>query len=192
MTKEERELDMFEAFAKQSPLNIDPGSARNEKPPMPDISSAIAGQPHHFELVRVFDEKMARRIAITNRTRKITGGAFSQDRTLINAVRKKAGKTYPVPNTSLDLLIYYDEQRSSFEALFDETRRELSSFLEDMTLKGRWNRVWIYDHNSRRILDVYPPAGGLWQRMFAKLKFWIAKLKFWILKQISMRAKVNP
>jgi hypothetical protein len=190
MTKEERELEMFKAFAKKSPLNIDHGSARNENPPMPDISSAIDGQPHHFELVRVLDENMARRTAIANRAKKkITGGAFSQDRTLINAVRKKSGKTYPVSNTSLDLLIYYDEQTPSFEALFDETRRELSLFLQEMTLKGRWNRIWIYDHNSGRILDFYPPlaplTGRLWCRLFAKLKFWILNL-------ISKRTKVNP
>jgi hypothetical protein len=156
MTKEQREMEMFKAFAKRSPQNIDPGSARNEKPPMPDISSTIDGQPHHFELVRVLDENMARRMAITDRTRKITGGAFSQDRTLINAVQKKAGKKYPVPNTSLDLLIYFDEQVPSFDALFDETWRELLLVLQEMTLKGRWNRVWIYDHNSGRILYVHP------------------------------------
>jgi hypothetical protein len=145
MTKEQREMEMFEAFARKSPQNIDPGSARNEKPPMPDISSTIDGQPHHFELVRVLDENMAQRMAITNRTRKITGGAFS-----------KAGKKYPVPNTSLDLLIYFDEQVPSFDALFDETWRELLLVLQEMTLKGRWNRVWIYDHNSGRILYVHP------------------------------------
>lgn len=158
--KEQHELKMFEAFANECPLNIDPGSARNEGPPMPDISCIMDGQPHHFELIRVLDGKMAQRMATTNRTRKITGGAFSQDRTLIDAVRKKSGKTYPVPKTSLDLLIYYDEQRPSFGALFDETRRDLLLFLQDMTLTGRWNRVWIYDHNSGQILYVHPKVAN--------------------------------
>jgi hypothetical protein len=154
--KERRELEIFLAFARVCPLNIDLNSASNEKEALPDISCAINGKTHYFELGRVLDEGLAKRLDYSLKTGQITGGAFSQDGPLIRIVQQKSKKTYPVPKDSLDLLIYYDEQVPLPDALYDETRSTLMILVQDMTLFGKWNRVWFYDHFLREILDVYP------------------------------------
>ncbi|MGH9752949.1 MAG: hypothetical protein ACREA2_09210 [Blastocatellia bacterium] len=158
--KKRDEMKVFNAFAELCPLKIDPGSAYNEDPPLPDISCRIDGQPHHFELGRVLDRNMAQRRARTMKTRVITGGAFSQDGPLIRILEQKAAKTYPVRKESLDLLIYYDEQVPLPEALFPETRGRLLVLVQNMTLFGQFNRIWFYDHPQRRILGFHPATHG--------------------------------
>jgi hypothetical protein len=156
LNKAKRELEVFRSFADVCPLNLDLRSAHNEEPPLPDIYCEIDGQPHYFELGRVLDEDLAKRMAHTVKTGAITGGAFSQDAPLIRIVEQKAANPYPVGKESLDLLIYYDEQVPLPEALLPETRSSLFVLVQSMTLVGQWNRIWFYDHFYRRILDVHP------------------------------------
>jgi hypothetical protein len=158
--KERHEANIFLAFAAACPLKIDPGSARNQNPPRPDIYCSIEGQDHYFELGRVVDRGLAGRLAHSMKTGQITGGAFSQDKPLLDIVRQKSKKTYSVSKPSLDLLIYYDEQVPLFEALRPETRSALFLLSRHMTQFGAWNRLWIYDHNSKKIGFVYPPLTG--------------------------------
>lgn len=158
--KAKREFEIFSAFADRCPLNLDLNSARNEDPPLPDIYCEIEVQPHYFELGRVLDENLAKKMAHTEKTGTITGSAFSQDGPLIRIFEQKAGKTYPVRKESLDLLIYYDEQTPLPKALFPETKGRLLVLVQSMTLFGQFNRIRFYDHHSGLILGFCPGIAG--------------------------------
>jgi hypothetical protein len=61
MNKEEKELEVFQSFSKNCPMNIVFDSIKNQKPRKPDIICQLdSGQFIEFELVEAIDEKILR------------------------------------------------------------------------------------------------------------------------------------
>jgi hypothetical protein len=151
--KEIRESRSFVGFARASGLPIDAMGHTNEKPPLPDISSTVDGQPHYFELGEITDEGLARRVSISERTGELTGGPFSQSEPLLKMFREKCGKAYPTNGVPVDLVLYYSRQYPHEGALLEYLKihtTEISSLIASSPYK----RVWIYSD--------WPPQKILW------------------------------
>lgn len=108
--KELAEMTAFLGFLVAASLNVDPGTPRNEKPPLPDISCRIEGRPYLFELGEITDEELAADVSTSLRTGEVGGGCFSEEGPLIRIIRKKAASTYKTNGAPLDLLLHYDKQ----------------------------------------------------------------------------------
>jgi hypothetical protein len=157
--KARRERQIFAQFAEVANeslnLGIDATSIKCEDEPKPDISCMMGAGKCYFELTEITDEGLARSVSISVKEMTITGGVFSQDSPLIDALTNKAIKTYPDLDGSLDLLAYYDKQYPpSAGAIQESTRRELYWIIQSMTRFGQWSRIWIYDTWNKRILGL--------------------------------------
>src|SRR5258708_814419 len=109
--KEMTEINVFNGFISASGFNVDPSSAKNEKPPMPDISCTIDGASYLFELGEVTDEKLAEQLGISQRTQTDgEGGFLSEEEPLVRMILKKAQSKYHTGGMLLDLVLHYDKQ----------------------------------------------------------------------------------
>jgi hypothetical protein len=147
-----RERTIFAQFAEVAGLQVEPASITSERPPKPDVSCLIEGEPHYFEMCEVTDEGLAARITQSIKTMSITAGFFRQDGPLLKVLEDKAQKDYETNEGKLELLIYYDRQSSPPNGgLRESTQRQLHLIAKTM-LSERWSRMWIYDANEHEVL----------------------------------------
>jgi hypothetical protein len=152
--KEINELQVFQAFAKVAPIQIDIGSERNAASPEPDVRCAIGGAPYYFELGEITDQAVARSLAMAFERDELTGGAFSQDRPFATILANKATKTYETSGVSVDLLLYYRKQYPPgpqyFSEMVDSCRHSLSAAL--IGGGGPFDRIWVFNFWEDRVL----------------------------------------
>ena len=150
--KELAEMDAFNGFVSASGLKVDPGTAKNEKPPLPDISCKIDDAPYFFELGEVTDEELAEQVGISKRTQADgDGGFFGEEKPLLRMVSKKAeSTTYSTGGVPLDLVLHYDKQYPFDPAYYLE--RYEADIAAAMTPNGPFSRIWIYDSWTKSVL----------------------------------------
>ena len=107
-------MTAFNGFVAASGVNVDPDTAKNEKPPMPDISCTIGGIPRLFELGEITDEELAQQIGESQRTQTDgEGGVLSEEEPLVRMILKKAQSTYQTGGVPLDLVLHYGRHRNA-------------------------------------------------------------------------------
>ena len=149
--KELAEMDAFNGFVSASGLKVDPGTAKNEKPPLPDISCKIDDAPYFFELGEVTDEELAEQVGISKRTQADgDGGFFGEEKPLLRMVSKKAESTYSTGGVPLDLVLHYDKQYPFVPS--DYLNRYEADIAAAMTPNGPFSRIWIYDSWTKSVL----------------------------------------
>ncbi|HVS83622.1 MAG TPA: hypothetical protein VHE60_17965 [Pyrinomonadaceae bacterium] len=144
------ERRIFNQFIATTNLRVDTGSIQSEKWPKPDISCAISGQHHYFELTEITDEGLARNMSCIDPL-KPTGGAYFDDRPLLKAFSTKSHKTYISCDGALELLAYYDKQYPPLD-LQPSIAQQFCWMTQDMILRGPWSRLWIYDSGNKKVL----------------------------------------
>jgi hypothetical protein len=117
---EMNEMEVFRAFVVAAGLNVDDGSARNAKPPEPDIWCSIAEAPYYFELGEAADTSVAHSLAQALENDEPTGGAFSQMEPFRDILTSKSGKKYVSNGSPIDLLLHYQKQTPPWKEYFDE------------------------------------------------------------------------
>ena len=149
--KETGEMAAFLGFMPAAELNVDPGTPKNEKPPLPDISCKIGGSPYFFELGEITDEELAKEIGISLRNQSDgEEGCLSEEEPLLRMILKKARSTYTTGGVPLDLILHYDKQYPFGPAEYlDRHEGEISTAL---TPSGPFSRIWIYDGWTKTIL----------------------------------------
>jgi hypothetical protein len=104
-------MKVFTEFAVAASLHVDSGTPGNEKPPLPDISCSIGGQPYLFELREITDEGLAGEIGRSLRSAADgEGGFLSEEEPLGRMISKKAASTYETGGVPLHLVLHYDKQ----------------------------------------------------------------------------------
>lgn len=162
--KELAEMRAFLGFIEAAEIGIDLDSPANEKPPRPDISCTIDGDPYFFELGEVTDQSLARDVSMSARDGEDgDGGFFDEDEPLLRIIRKKTLSTYQTGGAPLDLVLHYDKQSpiSPAECL----RRHETDIAAALIPTGPFSRIWIYDSWTHLVLwsragSVPPPAGS--------------------------------
>lgn len=148
------ELEVFRAFAMAAGIGVDEGSARNAKPPEPDIVCSIAGAPHYFELGEIADTSVAYSLAKALEKDEPTGGPFSQMEPFRDILTSKAGKTYVANGNPIDLLLHYQKQtppwKEYFDAMVDTYAREINAVLS--ANGGPFKRLWVFSVWGKEIL----------------------------------------
>jgi hypothetical protein len=148
--KESGEMKVFLDFVAAARLNVDSGTPKNEKPPLPDISCSIDAKPHLFELGEVTDEDLAANVEKSPRTGAAKDGAFSEENPLVRMILKKARSTYSTKGVPLDLVLYYERQYPFAPTEYLDWREaEIASALSPT---GPFSRIWIYDGWNNVIL----------------------------------------
>jgi hypothetical protein len=152
--KESDEMKIFMEFVTAAPLNVDSGTPKNEKPPLPDVSCTIGGKPYLFELGKIADQDLAAEVARSLHTGEVTGCAVSEEDPLVRMIMKKAGSTYRADGAPLDLVLYYDRQYPFAPVEYlDWHEAEIRTALLP---RGPFSRIWIYDGWNKTVL---------WQRV---------------------------
>lgn len=149
--KEMAEMNVFTGFATAAGLDVDPGSAKKEKPPVPDISCAIEGEQQFFELGEVTDEEFAEQIGVAQRTLTDGEGGFqSEEAPLVRMILKKAQSTYETAGAPVDLVLHFDKQYPF--APVDHLSSHGAEIATAMVPKGPFSRIWIYNGWDRSIM----------------------------------------
>ena len=164
-THDSENLDVFRRFLATKPFPVDPATARLESPPKPDGSCSRNGRLWYFELVRPVNPGIAeyssqlQRAAQHSPEGMASGQAFAAPMGVgfVEAVEKKARKTYELGGAFLDLLIWIDRRADFTIALSWPHVREP---LRDSVARhvGRWHTVWVFDPVDGHVLDSI--AGG--------------------------------
>ncbi len=149
------ESKAFVRFVIASGLVGDPFDHENENPPLPDIRSRIDGQTYYFEVGQIVDEELARRATISEKTGKITGGAFSELVPLLKMFREKCANSYPTNGAPVDLLLCYSRQAPPDEKVLLEYLKCYEAEITLLIRDGPFSRIWIYTDS--------PPRKVLWQ-----------------------------
>ena len=154
--KEVAELSVFSDFSAAAKLGVDPGTPKNEQPPLPDISCRIGGQPYLFELGEITDEALAGQIGRSLRAGTDgEGGFLSEEEPLVRMIVKKAGSTYQTAGVPVDLLLHYDKQYPFAPANYLELHEE--EIASALVPNGPFSRIWIYDGWNKTVLWVRTP-----------------------------------
>jgi hypothetical protein len=148
--KESGEMKVFMEFVAAGHLNIDPGTPKNEQPPLPDISCSVGGKQYLFELGEITDEELAAEIGRSLRTGAVAGGAFSEEEPLVRMILKKAGSTYRTDGAPMGLVLHYDKQYPFAPAEYLD--RHLAEIALALIPNGPFSRIWIYDGWTKAIL----------------------------------------
>lgn len=146
--KELAEMRAFEGSVEAAKLEVE--NARNEKPPLPDISCKIGGSRYLFELGEITDQDVAANLSKSLRTGESTGGAFSEEEPLIRIVRKKTTSIYQTDGSPIDLLLHYDKQYPYAPGEYLE--RYGTDIEAALIPNGPFSRIWIYDSWTKSIL----------------------------------------
>ena len=141
------ERDAFEEFVRTVGLRADTASIKQNKPPLPDIACNVDGELRYFELTRLTDEKIERKV--------IKGLAgYTNFRIgleeIANAIRIKCAKTY-LTDAQVDLVVHEGATPvDGFWARGDETR--LTSLLQAAVENSQFERIWFVDFFSKKFL----------------------------------------
>ncbi len=143
-------MKLFLDFKEAATLEVDFGSEKNEKPPLPDIGCTISGSPYFFELGQIVDEELARDVNTSRRTgADEASGWFSAEGPLVRIIRNKAGSSYQTNGAPVDLVLYYDEQYPFESADYlGKYGGEVAQALNP----GPFTRIWIYDTWTKTIV----------------------------------------
>jgi hypothetical protein len=144
---EMNELEVFRAFAIAAGLGVDEGSARNAKPPAPDIWCSIGGAPCYFELGEVADTSVAYSLAKALENDEPTGGPFSQMEPFRDILIAKAGKKYIANGSPIDLLLHYQKQAPPWKQYFDEMVDKYAAEINAVLSAngGPFQRLWVFN-----------------------------------------------
>jgi hypothetical protein len=149
--KETGEMTVFTEFAVAASLHVDSGTPRNEKPPLPDISCTIGGQPHLFELGEIMDEGLAGEVGRSLRSGVDgEGGLLSEEEPLVRMISKKTASAYETGGVPLHLVLHYDKQYPF--APVEYLRGRESEIAAALAPNGPFSRIWIYDGWSKTVL----------------------------------------
>ena len=124
--------------------------------PEPDVAFTVDGERRCAELVEITDQGLAEKVAISVKTGKITGGAFSQHKPLVAAFESKSTKTYSTRGAPLLLLAYYAKQYPADSVDRDLIPRSVGAIAARMIDSGVWQRTWVYDSWKKRVIWVFP------------------------------------
>jgi hypothetical protein len=141
------ERDVFEEFARTVGLQADAASIKQNEPPLPDIACAIDGEHRYFELTRLTDDQIERKVikGLSGYTNFRIGLEE-----IANAIRIKCAKTY-LKNAQIDLVVH--EGATPVDGLWargDETR--LRSLLQAAVEDSQFERIWFVDFSSKKFL----------------------------------------
>lgn len=145
------EMGVFTSFATAADLAIDSGSAKNEEPPMPDISCTIEGVQRFFELGEITDQELAEKIGTAQRTQMdAEGGFLSEEDPLVRMILKKAQSTYETGGAAADLVLHFDKQYP-FAPLEHLSLHE-DEITAAMSPAGPFSRIWVYNGWDKTIM----------------------------------------
>jgi hypothetical protein len=154
--KARRERQVFQEFCTAMSLSVDPNSVASRRPPHPDLECQVGGRCRRVELVEVTDQQLARRTSVSLKTKRPTGGAFSQEEPLFRAFVQKAHQTYETRGAPFFLLAYYDKQPRPADVCPDLIRRVVGGVAQGMVRFEGWRGTWVYDTRMQRLLWAYP------------------------------------
>jgi len=157
--KQANESLVFISFADATRLIPDPFKHSNENPERPDIRTSIDGLDYYFELGEITDEAIPRGVAHSIKTKTVSGCAFSQDDPLAKMLEQKCAKRYETGGSPVDLLLYYWRQ-SPYEETIDEYLLRNSREIEERFQSSQFDKIWIYDCESRKVLWTKERKGG--------------------------------
>lgn len=146
--KEAFELSVFREFAQVAGLLAE--SPENAKPPCPDIRCTIGGELYRFELGRITDTMLAKQIAVEwpNNPKSFS---FGQEKPFTRIIERKAQAKYETGGHPVDLVLHFDQQPPDRAALQNHLRKHAAA-LDELTTRGPFSRVWIYDGWSKSVL----------------------------------------
>jgi len=145
------ESRVFVSFANATGIVAAPFAHINENPPRPDIRISIGGRDYYFELGEITDEKLAKSISDSLKTKTVSGCALSGDEPLEKMLKKKCEKTYETGGAPIDLLLYYWRQ-GPYEESIDNYLRTNCRDIEARFRSSQFNKIWIYDWPSGKVL----------------------------------------
>jgi hypothetical protein len=148
--KEAFELSAFNEFARAAGLPVEEESARNAKPPQPDIRCRIDGEERWFELGRITDTHLTKTISIPS-PKDPAPFSFAQKEPLLRIIEKKAAAHYEANGHPVDLVLYFEQQPPDRTAL-ERHLRESAESLNELRQRGLFSRIWIYDRWSKSVL----------------------------------------
>lgn len=157
--KQVNESIAFVNFANATELIPDPYKHSNGNQAQPDIRTSIDGHDYYFELGEITDEAIPKGIAHSIKTKTSSGCAFSQEEPLAKMLGQKFTKTYTTGGSPVDLLLYYWRQ-SPYEEAIDEYLLENFPDIELQFGSSQFNKIWIYDCDSRKVLWTKEKKGG--------------------------------
>jgi hypothetical protein len=146
------EIEVFRAFAKVAPSQVEADSERSVNPPQPDICCTIHGSLYYFELGEITE--VARNLARAIKYDEPRGVAFEQDRPFACILKEKAKKNYVTSGAPVDLLLYYRSQYPPWKRYFDEMVSANTHLLQAALKQnaGPFDRLWVFDFWKHRIL----------------------------------------
>jgi hypothetical protein len=144
------EMLVFQAFALASGLPVDEGSAENRDPPYPDILCTIYGQKHWFELGQITNEEVAEKLS-PNRRKQDGGFSYDQEEPFVKIISSKAEKKYETEGAPVDLILHFDLRLGSAAAV-ERLVDKHEALLGSLSVNGPFNRVWIFDKPTRRVV----------------------------------------
>jgi hypothetical protein len=137
--KREVELKVFTAFAQSAQFCIDPGTVRNEEPPLPDIFCEVDSKPYYFESGEITDEDLA----AAQKRISTPGDALKDEEPFLRMFRKKAKCSYKTGGAPVDLILYFDKQYPIVEGVSEHLTNHARE-IRHLTVSGPFARVWIY------------------------------------------------
>lgn len=154
--QEAREMSIFQAFVVAAELPLDHGTARNAKPPFPDIGCTVSGKPHWFELGEIIPREVAEKV---NPKRRAVGGGFSisQDSPFTQVVEKKTSSTYETQGAPVDLVLHFDLRLGSKSVVLGQIQQQ-AELLRSLVMDGLFQRVWIYDDWTKTVVWSRPKS----------------------------------
>jgi hypothetical protein len=146
--KRQLEMKIFKGFAGAAGLGVDPGSEKNEEPPLPDMSCTVQGAPRFYELGEITDQDLARNLSRSGSA--TTGGFFEEEGPLFRMLNKKATSSYTTDGVPVELILHYDKQFPFLpvERLTGSEAKIAAALLPN----GPFAKIWIYDSWSNKVL----------------------------------------
>jgi len=148
--KKMAEMRAFKGFAAAAKLAYDPGSERNEDPPLPDISCRFGGMPRFYELGEITDEELAQDLSLAAKTQTDSGGWFDEHDPLIRILRKKASSLYQTGRVPVELILHYDRQYPFMPV--EQLQNHEADIVSALIPNGPFSKVWIYDGWNMKVL----------------------------------------
>jgi hypothetical protein len=146
--KRRLEMKIFKGFAGATNLKVDPGSEKNEEPPLPDISCTVQGMPKFYELGEITDQDLAKNLSQSGSAS--TGGFFDEKGPLLRMLSKKAGSAYQTNGLPVELILHYDKQFPFLPV--EQLKGREAEIVAALLPSGPFSRIWIYDSWSNSLL----------------------------------------
>jgi hypothetical protein len=153
ISKQRKELRLFERFAEAARLQVDEDTAANRNPPLPDIFCKILGKPRWFELGEIINTDVGEKVN-PKRKRRDPGFSINQGEAFFRIVEKKRSRKYKTNGESVDLLLHFDLRFGAGPvALF--LIKEHVTALTSLINEGPFQTIWIYDDHMKAVLQTF-------------------------------------